>query len=178
MCAFINGLQWHLRNLDCTPEQLDAYLSSCQNVARPLFYSVAGTDGMVQTGNFLQWRSPIKSAFPENDEARARLFISESGLSAPTVIFLHALMSAHDFGYARRSRKLNRRGWNAALMHLPYHYSCVPRGYFNGDLALTADLPANAETLRQAVIEVRQLMGYFRASGCRNFGLIGTRYGG
>ena len=178
MCALISGLHWRLRNLACTPEQLDTYLCSCQGVARPLFYAAPAMDGRVQTGNLLQWRSPIKSAFPENDEARARLFISESGWSSPTIIFLHALMSAHDFGYARISRKMNRRGWNAALMHLPYHYSRVPWGYFNGDLALSADLPANAETLRQAVIEVRQLMAYFRARGCRNFGLIGTSYGG
>jgi hypothetical protein len=63
-------------------------------------------------------------------------------------------------------------------MHLPYHYSRVPRGYFNGALALTANLPQNAETLRQAVIEVRQLMGFFRENGCQDFGMIGTSYGG
>jgi pimeloyl-ACP methyl ester carboxylesterase len=48
----------------------------------------------------------------------------------------------------------------------------------NGALALTADLPRNAETLRQAVVEVRQLLAWFRAQGCPEFGLIGTSYGG
>ena len=63
-------------------------------------------------------------------------------------------------------------------MHLPYHYSRVPRGHFNGALALTANLPQNAETMRQAVMEVRQLMDYLRENGCRDFGVIGTSYGG
>ena len=87
-------------------------------------------------------------------------------------------MSASDIGYRRIAARLNRRGWNVVLMHLPYHYSRVPRGHFNGALALTANLPQNAETLRQAVIEVRQLMNFFRANGCRDFGVIGTSYGG
>ena len=87
-------------------------------------------------------------------------------------------MSANDLGYRRIAAQLNRRGWNAALMHLPYHYSRVPRGYSNGALALTSNLPQNAETLRQAVTEVRQLMEYFRRNGCPDFGMIGTSYGG
>ena len=178
MCALINGIQWQLRHLVCTPAELEGYLSACEMISRSLFYEVPGTSNIVQTRKFLQWRSPVKSAFPENDIARARIFLSPLGLRARTVIFLHALMSAHDFGYCRIAARLNCRGWNAVLMHLPYHYSRVPRGHFNGALALTANLPQNAETLRQAVIEVRQMMDFFRVNGCREFGLIGTSYGG
>ena len=87
-------------------------------------------------------------------------------------------MSAHDVGYCRIAAGLNRRGWNAVLMHLPYHYSRVPRGHFNGALALTSNLPQNGETMRQAVMEVRQLMEYLRENGCPDFGMIGTSYGG
>ena len=133
---------------------------------------------VVRVGNYLQWRSPVQTAFPENQTARARIFLSAQGFRAPTVIFLHALMSAHDVGYCRIAARLNRRGWNAVLMHLPYHYSRVPRGHFNGALALTSNLPQNAETMRQAVMEVRQLMEYLRENGCPDFGMIGTSYGG
>lgn len=178
MCGLINGIQWQLRNLVCTPAELDGYLSACETIPRSLFYDIPRISNVTQTRNFLQWPSPVKSAFPENDIARARIFLSLRGWRAPTVIFLHALMSAHDFGYCRIAARLNCRGWNAVLMHLPYHYSRVPRGHFNGALALTANLPQNAETLRQAVIEVRQMMEIFRANGCQEFGVIGTSYGG
>ena len=178
MCALINAVQWPLRHLVCTPAELDGYLSACEAISRGLFYEVPGISNVILTRSFLQWPSPVKSAFPENDIARARIFLSPVGLRAPTVIFLHALMSAHDFGYCRIAARLNYRGWNAVLMHLPYHYSRVPRGHFNGALALTANLPQNAETLRQAVIEVRQMMEFFRGNGCREFGVIGTSYGG
>jgi len=178
MCALINGVQWSLRNHVCTPEELDSYLSACEPVSRDLFYEIQGVPEVVRVGNYLEWRSPVQTAFPENETARARIFLSGQGFRAPTVIFLHALMSAHDVGYCRIAARLNRRGWNAVLMHLPYHYSRVPRGHFNGALALTSNLAQNAETLRQAVTEVRQLLGYLRGNGCPDFGMIGTSYGG
>ncbi len=178
MCALMNGIQWQLRDLVCTPEELEAYLSACELVSRSSFYNVLERPDVLQTGNCLEWQSPVKSAFPENNTTRARVFLSPSGLRSPTVIFLHALMSASDLGYRRIAARLNRRGWNAVLMHLPYHYSRRPRGHFNGALALTANLPGNAETLRQAVIEVRQLIDFCRVNGCQDFGVIGTSYGG
>jgi pimeloyl-ACP methyl ester carboxylesterase len=178
MCALLNGVQWKLRNRVCTPQELDTYLSACEPLSRDLFYQVQGTPDVLRVGKYLEWRSPFQMAFPENQTARARIFLCNSGFSAPTVILLHALMSANDFGYRRIGARLNRRGWNAVLMHLPYHYSRVPRGYFNGALALTPNLRQNAETLRQAVTEVRQLMAYLRGNGCPDFGMIGTSYGG
>lgn len=178
MCALINGIQWGLRNHVCTAEELDIYLSACEPLSRDLFYKVQDTPDLARVGSYLEWRSPVQTLFPENQTARARIFLTAQGYRAPTVIFLHALMSAHDLGYCRLASHLNRRGWNAVLMHLPYHYSRVPRGYFNGALALTSNLPHNAETLRQAVTEVRQLMEFLRANGCPDFGMIGTSYGG
>lgn len=178
MCALLKGVQWRLRNRVCTPQELDTYLSACEPLSRDLFYQFQGTPDVFRVGNYLEWQSPVETAFQENQTARARVFLCGSGFSAPTVIFLHALMSAHDFGYCQIGARLNRRGWNAVLMHLPYHYSRVPRGYFNGALAITPNLPQNAETLRQAVTEVRQLMAYLRGNGCLDFGMIGTSYGG
>ena len=91
---------------------------------------------------------------------------------------LHALMSASHIGYRRYAARFNELGWNACFVHLPYHYSRVPRGYWNGELAITADLIRNAEGLRQGVIELRQLMSALRERGCQEFGVLGTSYGG
>jgi pimeloyl-ACP methyl ester carboxylesterase len=178
MCALINGIQWRLKKRVCTVQELNTYMSACEQVSRDQFYSVQGPPEVVRAGDRLEWRSPVETPFPENQTARARIFLGDQGFRAPTVIFLHALMSANDRGYRRTAAQLNRRGWNAVLMHLPFHYSRVPRGYLNGALALTSNLPQNAETLRQAVIEVRQLMEFLRRNGCPGFGMIGTSFGG
>ena len=132
----------------------------------------------VQTARLSRGAARSKRNFRSN-KPRARIsFHAHDGWSAPTVFMLHALMSAAHIGYRRWAAHFNELGWNACFVHLPYHYSRVPRGYWNGELAITADLVRNAEGLRQGVIEVRQLMAALREHGCREFGILGTSYGG
>jgi pimeloyl-ACP methyl ester carboxylesterase len=87
-------------------------------------------------------------------------------------------MSASRVGYRRCAERFNELGWNACFIHLPYHYSRVPRGYWNGELAITCDLIRNAEGLRQGVTELRQLMSALRERGSGEFGVLATSYGG
>jgi hypothetical protein len=83
MCALINGIQWQLRHLVGTPEELDIYFSACEPVSRSLFFKVRERPAVRQIGNFLQWQSPVKTAFLENDTARARVLLSPLGLRSP-----------------------------------------------------------------------------------------------
>jgi 1-acyl-sn-glycerol-3-phosphate acyltransferase len=126
----------------------------------------------------LAWPSPIQTPFAANNIAHAEFFRCAEGFGAPTVFLLHSLMSTSRIGYRRLAMRFNALGWNACFVHLPYHYSRVPRGYWNGELAITPDLIRNAEALRQGVTEVRQLMRALRQRGCREFALLATSYGG
>ena len=128
----------------------------------------------------LSWRSPIETAFHANNVARADFFRwnARKWQDAPTVFLLHALMSSSPAGYHRWAERFNEFGWNACFIHLPYHFSRVPIGYRNGELAVTPNLIRNAEGLRQGVIELRQVMDALRAEGCHKFGVLATSYGG
>jgi pimeloyl-ACP methyl ester carboxylesterase len=90
---------------------------------------------------------------------------------------LHALMSASRVGYRRYAAHFNELGWNACFVHLPYHYSRVPRGHWNGELAITADLIQRGGAAiggnRVAAID-----GDFARTRLRRFGVLGTSYGG
>jgi hypothetical protein len=121
MCAMINGIQWRMGHQVCTPHELDLYFSACEPISRDQFYQVQEMPDVERVGDYLEWRSPVQTEFPENQTARARVFLCEKGFRAPTVILLHALMSANDLGYRRIAERLNSHGWNAALIHLPYH---------------------------------------------------------
>jgi pimeloyl-ACP methyl ester carboxylesterase len=178
MCFLLNRLQPGIANEEIRPLDLEIYIAQCNGLSRERFYALEPMEQVRETAGWLRWHSPVRTSFPENATACARVFLTSAGWSAPTVFFLHALMSASDFGYKRIARRFNQIGWNAILPHLPFHYSRVPSGYFNGALALTANLPRNGETLRQAVKEMRQLMHYCRSRQCRRFGMIGTSYGG
>jgi hypothetical protein len=177
-CHLINFVQWRLPDCTSLPAELAGYLAQCRSLTREQFYSREKVRELKIEPNLLSWSSPVKSGFRENDIARARIFISGQGWAAPTVLFLHALMSASDFGYRRIAHRFNQKGWNAVLVHLPFHYARVPVGYVNGALALTSELIRNAETIRQAVMEIRQLLELFRGRGVDQFGLIATSYGG
>jgi 1-acyl-sn-glycerol-3-phosphate acyltransferase len=183
MCASINFLQsrhrLHMRSRD----EMERYVAACEKLTAHDFYAVPRNGGLASAightyGGTVTWRSPIDTKFPANNIARADFFPCARGWSAPTVVMLHALMSASHIGYRRWAARFNELGWNACFVHLPYHYSRVPLGYWNGELAITADLIRNAEGLRQGVIEVRQLIAALRERGCREFGILGTSYGG
>jgi hypothetical protein len=58
-------------------------------------------------------------------------------------------MSASDFGYQRIAHRFNQMGWNAVLVHLPFHYIRAPSGYLNGALAGEFDQIVPVQTLQR-----------------------------
>jgi 1-acyl-sn-glycerol-3-phosphate acyltransferase len=182
MCVSMNLLQSRHRLHARSREEMDHYVAECEKLTVEKFYAVP-PNGQIPNQidnhiNTVTWRSPIETKFPANNIARADLFPCSRGWSGPSVFMLHSLLSASRIGYRRCAARFNARGWNVCFVHLPYHYSRTPRGHWNGELAITADLIRNAEGLRQGVIEVRQLMAALRAQGGREFGVLGTSYGG
>jgi hypothetical protein len=158
---------------------MERYVGKCEKITAQDFYATP-SDGEIAAEiadagvSSITWRSPVDTEFSQNNTARAEFFPCAAGWSAPTVLMLHALMSATAIGYRRWATRFNQLGWNACFVHLPYHYSRVPRGYWNGELAITPDLIRNAEGLRQGVVELRQFMVALRRHGCREFGIFGT----
>jgi hypothetical protein len=177
MCNMMHALQWRRRADACTREDFDRYISACAHMTREEFYRMPAANRPSLKNGWIEWDTPHPTGHPENDRARVRFFPARHQ-NAPTVLILHALMSASDIGYRRLAAWFNSNGWSVAFPHLPYHYSRTPRGSLNGELAITANLVRNAEGLRQAVVEQRQLMALLRTRGTREFAILGTSYGG
>ena len=194
LCASINWLHRRHPLNGHSRQEMERYLTACERLSPQEYYvppqaigSNSGSDskptvnGMRDSGMAtLSWRSPIETAFTANNTARTDFFRTDARTwtGAPTVFLLHALMSSSPTGYYRWAEKFNELGWNACFVHLPYHFSRVPTGYWNGELAITPDLIRNAEGLRQGVIELRQIMESLRGHGCHEFGVLATSYGG
>jgi len=179
MCTMMNVAQWRLRQHAVTRERLDAYLDHCAQLDHRSYYALPREEEVEwrRDGNILTWNSPLQGIYPENNIARAKLYPTQNSQGAPTIILLHALMSANDFGYRRIAARFNQKGVNVLFPHLPYHYSRRPKGYANGALTITSDLVRNAEGLRQSVIELRQLIAWARQRGSRRVALLATSYG-
>lgn len=177
--AMMNRTQWRLRSHAVTRDRLESYLSDCGSMDRHSYYALPAAEAihLRRNADLLSWNSPVHGPHPENNTARARLHDAPSPSGAPTLILLHALMSASDFGYRRIAARFNDRGWNVLFPHLPYHYSRKPKGFANGELAITSDLVRNAEALRQSVIELRQLLAWTRSRGASRIAVLATSYG-
>ena len=181
MCALMNLIQRRHHLDGSSRAALESYLDECQSFTATRYFAAPSfdpqPDSEPRTGiPVLRWDTPRPSGYKANDRAYALLFMPHPG--APTVLMLHALASASDKGYRAWGRRFNAAGWNACFIHLPYHYSRVPPGCYNGELAITPDLVRNAEGLRQGVTELRQFMAWLRTQGVREFGLWSTSYGG
>ncbi len=182
ICGSLNLLHTRHRLNGRGREEMVRYVAECERLAPQEYYAAPYEPNLAKTlvnGHAtMAWNSPIKTHFAANNIAHAEFFQCAQGIRAPTVLLLHALMSTSRTGHRRCAERFNELGWNACFLHLPYHFSRVPRGYWNGELAITADLIRNAEGLRQGVIEARQLMATLRERGCEEFGVLGTSYGG
>jgi 1-acyl-sn-glycerol-3-phosphate acyltransferase len=182
LCASMNLIHARHRLNGRSREEMERYVEECERLTADQYYSSAHDHNLaerLQNGHpAVTWRSPLETQFPANNVARADFFPSKRGRSAPTVFILHALMSTSCTGYRRCAQQFNGLGWNACFLQLPYHYSRVPRGYWNGELAITCNLIRNAEGLRQGVMELRQLMSALRERGSSEFGVLATSYGG
>jgi pimeloyl-ACP methyl ester carboxylesterase len=181
MCMLVNRIQRRHRLDAGSRTALEAYLDECQDLTPVQFFAAPALDprhaSEPESGQpVLQWETTRPSGYPANDRAHALLFMPHP--CAPTVLMLHALASTSDKGYRLLARRFNAAGWNACFIHLPYHYSRVPPGCHNGELAITPDLVRTAQGLRQGVTELRQLMAWLRTQGVREFGLWATSYGG
>ena len=182
LCASINFLHTRHRLNGGSRNEMERYVQDCERLNAQEYYAPPHDDNLANALGHghptITWRSPIETQFPANNIASADFFPSEGGRSARTVLILHALMSTSPTGYRRCAAHFNELGWNACFLQLPYHYSRVPRGYWNGELAITCDLIRNAEGLRQGVMELRQLMSALRKRGSGEFGVLATSYGG
>src|SRR3954471_4031012 len=180
MCASMNLVQARHGLSPDSRSAMEKYVASCAELTPDEYYGAEEADLTIndQYGSSCPWTRPVPQGYPRNNLARGDLFPCAKGWGGPTILLLHALMSASDIGYKRWAARFNSLGWNAVFFHLPYHYSRVPPGHWNGELAITANLIRNAEGLRQSVMEVRQVIRTLRKVGCEEFGLLGTSYGG
>jgi 1-acyl-sn-glycerol-3-phosphate acyltransferase len=182
ICGSLNLLHTRHRLNGSSRDKMTRYVAECERLVPQEYYAAPYEPNLATTlvnGHAtMAWNSPIRTRFAANNIAHAEFFQCAQGIRAPTVLLLHALMSTSRAGHRRWAERFNELGWNACFLHLPYHFSRVPRGYWNGELAITCDLIRNAEGLRQGVMELRQLMSALRERGCPEFAVLATSYGG
>ncbi|MGD9896653.1 MAG: alpha/beta hydrolase [Candidatus Methylacidiphilaceae bacterium] len=182
--AWISFLQARHRPEPGFRKRLEEYIASWQKASLVEYYALPPAYSPVfdcaRRGKTIRVRfpSPLPGPARRNRMAVFDLWLGPEGWEGPTMVIAHGLMSVSDFGYRYWANRLNSLGWNAAFMHLPYHYARRPFGLFPGELCVTADLVRTAETLRQGVLDLRAFAGWLRSRGAGLMGGWGISYGG
>jgi len=127
-----------------------------------------------------EFRSPVETAWPENNMVHGRLFRrGRRWQDKPVVILLHGWNAETGYRvlFPYLARRLMRAGLNAAMIELPYHSHRKPRGNEAIRNFISDDLMNVVEAVRQAIADTRAVLAWLAAQGCPRVGLWGISLG-
>ncbi|MDB6028545.1 MAG: hypothetical protein JWM68_4768, partial [Verrucomicrobiales bacterium] len=129
----------------------------------------------------LQFTSQVYTPWQEANIVHAQLFrCPGKWQEKPTVVLVHGWND--EFGYRYQypifARKLVRAGINAAMIELPFTLQRRPRSRAAVNDFISEDLFCTVQAARQSICDVRALLGWLSAQGCKQLGLWGVSLGG
>jgi dienelactone hydrolase len=122
--------------------------------------------------------TPRPCAFAENNVVYGRLYrCAERWQERPVIVLLHGQGGEPDyhFRFPLIARRCNRAGFNTATLVEPYHFQRAPPQF--GAFSIPNHL-LWAQSLAQAVAEIRALAGWLLGEGCPAVALWGISLGG
>jgi pimeloyl-ACP methyl ester carboxylesterase len=107
----------------------------------------------------LEFDSPVTSPYGENNRVRCR--VRKAPKARASLVLAHGLFEDNLEIYDFFLSMLAEQGCDVYLLILPYHYHRKPvESRFSGEYFWSADLARSAAALKQAVYDLRQLLGY------------------
>ena len=125
-----------------------------------------------------RFRSFIETPHEENNIVHGRLYEQHGRPDAPTVIVLHGYRMESYLLFDRYCRFFVRRGFNAALMDLPYHMHRRPPNTYHGEFTFSDDAVLTLKVMKQSVSDVMATMNWLSSRGVPRIGIYGVSYGG
>jgi len=126
-----------------------------------------------QFGSFLRWTSPVRSGFPENDQANARWFPA-AGRRAMIIL---PQWNADAISHNALARIFNKLGVAGLRLSMPYHDARMPAELSRADYAVSSNMGRTIAAARQAIIDIRCAADWLEQQGYTEIGVIGTSLG-
>jgi hypothetical protein len=139
------------------------------------FFGYKETPNFHLDGDWLQFKSPVETAYPENNLVRARWFPASNNSRKAVVVLPHwnSRLPQHNALCAG----LQRLNISALRLSLPYHDSRMPAGLSRADYAVSSNIARTVDATRQAVIDSRVCFDWLEQQGFTDLGIIGTSLG-
>jgi hypothetical protein len=137
------------------------------------FFAPSATS-ITQAGTSLTFTSPVVTKFPVNNLAEADYFAARGSKSAVLII---GHWNSNRTTYNRLAKIYGLSGISAVRVSLPYHDSRKPPDMPIATGMMSADLSLTIESIRQAVIDSRVIIGWLKARGYQRIGIVGASLG-
>jgi dienelactone hydrolase len=166
------------------PDGRDSHLTEAQKLIESAEFIPAKVEAAkVQFGdaNRIRFETPCPGPFAENNVVLGRFYrCAERWQEHPTILLLHGWNDIinHRYRFPAMARQINRSGFNAATLELPFHFQRRPRKLGAWSNFLCPDVLRTAEAIGQAVAETRAFAEWLRQHGCPSVGVMGVSLGG
>jgi dienelactone hydrolase len=125
------------------------------------------------SAEFLEFTSPVKTPYPENNRVNARWFPARGRRAV--VLLPH--WNSDAISYVSLCRVLNLLGIAVLRLSMPYHDIRMPAEIKRADYAVSANIGRTIDAVRQGVIDIRCCLDWLEEQGYSRLGIIGTSLG-
>jgi hypothetical protein len=126
-----------------------------------------------QSGTFLRFTSPVRTQFPENDQANARWFPAK-GKRAMVVL---PQWNSDAISHNAFARIFNPMGISVLRLSMPFHDIRMPSEISRADYACSANVGRTITAARQGIIDIRCCLDWLEQQGYTELGVLGTSLG-
>lgn len=170
------GLEWITDRKLMAEDPLDFFEGWSKNVLADSesFFAVREMKDCSLKDGRLTFRTPTPSPYRENNRASCQLFPAPEARAAVVVIPQWNARAGSHIGLCKMVQKL---GMTAARVTLPYHEERCPLDNQRADYMVSPNIGRTVHAVRQAVLEVRQLVHWLLDRRYRKIGLVGTSIG-
>ena len=172
---FVVDAQVAFPDLPPTVDHLRLADAARETTAKPNgFYEPQRVNSFSYDGQWLSFLSTISTEDPNNSRAYARVF--EKHRRRDAVILVQHWNSKPEALWSFATL-LNKFGFTAIVLVLPYHHQRKRSGSDVADYFLSANLGRTIRSVRQAVVDLRGVVDWLEDRGYRRFQVVGASLG-
>jgi dienelactone hydrolase len=143
------------------------------------FYALPEISDYRLEGDSLTWTSAIHTPSAENNRAHGRFFPAKStnGKRPRNAVVVLPQWNAQPESHVEACRIFNFIGMSALRLTLPYHLQRKPPELERADHLVSANIGRTIQSMRQAVLDTRAAVRWFKNEGYERVGILGTSVG-
>lgn len=175
---------WGLEHLGGTADEpdphgfLDRYVAQAVADSGAWFAAPPAQDyrlAQEPDGWVLRFTSAVRSPWPENNTVWARYF--PAGRQRRAAVVVLPQWNAGWDAQVSVCRWLNRLGFSALRLTLPYHSRRAVHGLYRDNFLVSPNIGLTLQANRQAVVDVRQCLRWLEDRGYQRLAILGTSIG-